>query len=349
MSKKENQHYVPKFYLRNFSWENNLKEIGIYNVVNNFHFERAPIKSQACRPYFYDSDSTIENSLSKLENVNTFFFKDIIAHNSLPPKSISFKEPLLKFILLFELRNPVAAENFEQSINAYIQKLPNLTNIPSGSYLKIPKAVIFQLSLLEKAVDCCSDLNVKLLCNITNVPFITSDNPVIKYNQFLERHKFFGGITGYGTKGLQFFLPISPIHIIVFYDSSVYKLGNKKETTIAIKSDFDVHQLNLLQCLNVNQTIFYNHNININYIVNLCNESLKYQKPNKVKFESNPSHIGIQEPKLDSEYLIHWITECRIKLKLDFVKELSVAKLAKIDNTQYQMRPKFLEKIKYLH
>lgn len=347
MASKENQHYVPKFYLRNFSWENNLKEIGVYNVVTGFHFDRAALKKQTCKPYFYGKDLTIEDHLSKLESINAFFFKDIITHDSLPPNSIDYKKPLLKFILLFELRNPVAADNFEESINALAHKMPNVTKLPADAYIKIPDTVIFTLSILEKAVDYCMDLNVKLLSNRSNVPFITCDNPLIKYNQYLERHKFFGGSTGYGSKGLQLFIPISPFHTLVFYDSSIYKIGNKKEYTVQINSEIDVHQLNLLQCLNANEIIFYNHFINDIYIESLLKESLKYPRPNKVKVEENPQKLGVSAPKKDSEYLIHWITECRINLKLDFIKELSVAKLKHIDKTKYQMRKKFLEKIKY--
>lgn len=344
--KNVNQHYIPKFYLRNFSWQNNLKEIGIYNVVNGFHFDRAALKNQACKPYFYGKDLAVEDFLSKHEDVNAFIFKDIITYGSLPPNSIDFKKPLLYFILLFELRNPVAAVNFEESINALVHKMPAITKLPTATKIKISDAVIFSLSMLDKAVDYCMDLNVKLLINCSNIPFITSDNPLIKYNQYLERNKFPIGSIGYGTKGLQLFIPISPLYSLVFYDSSIYKVGNKKGNTVVINSDNDVLQLNLLQCLNANEIIFYNEFINYKQIEHLLKESLKYPKPNKVRIEGNPQKFGISVPKKDTEYLIHWITECRINLKLDFIKELSVAKLKQVDKTNYQMREKFLRKIK---
>ena len=34
---KKNQHYVPKFYLRNFSFEDNKKQIGLFNLENEFY------------------------------------------------------------------------------------------------------------------------------------------------------------------------------------------------------------------------------------------------------------------------------------------------------------------------
>jgi hypothetical protein len=349
MANKENQHYVPKFYLRFFSQENNLKEIGIYNIVSGFSFDKAPIKGQAYKPYFYGKDLTIEEWLSKSENITSFFFKDIIAHSSLPPNSINYKEPLLKFVLLFELRNPVEAENFEDSFNLFIAKFPDITKIPPDYKIKFNNPALIKLSLLDKALACCKDLKLKLLLNGTSKPFITSDNPMIKYNQFLERHKYYAGICGFGTKGLQIFIPISCGHMLVFYDSSIYKIGNKKDNAVFIVEENDIDQLNLLQCLNAYQIVFYNHFTNSDYIRKLMDKASKYQKPNQAIIEEvdNPKLYGIPNQKKGSRLIMHQVSELRVNLQLRFIKEISAAKTLSIDKTQYQMRDKALEILKY--
>jgi len=77
MTTKKNQHFVPKFYLRNFSYEMNNKEIGIYNINTGFSYNKAPIKGQAYKSYFYGKDNDVEDKLSKAEGFTSFIFKKI--------------------------------------------------------------------------------------------------------------------------------------------------------------------------------------------------------------------------------------------------------------------------------
>ena len=55
---------------------------------------------------------------------------------------------------------------------------------------------------------------------------MTSDNPVVLYNMFLERM----GVdeSGMGSRGAFIFMPLSPGLAIVLYDGKVYKIGNKR-------------------------------------------------------------------------------------------------------------------------
>jgi hypothetical protein len=342
MSIQENQHYVPKFYLRCFSNQNNPKEIGIYNIKTGFSFEKAPIKGQAYKPYFYGKDLSVENWLGKLENLTSFCFNGIIKHCSFPSKSINYKDLLLKFVLLFELRNPVGAQNMEDSFNLLAKHIPDFPKLPEGTKIKITDPVLIWLSVGDKAFACCKDLQLKLLLNYTTVPFISSDNPKIKYNQFLERHNYPAGIVGLGSRGLQIFFPISSALMLVFYDNTTYKIGNKKEDNIRIVDEKEIDQLNLLQCLNANEIIFYNNFTNSAYIQKLMGKTSNFKKPNKPVIEEAENYIPFEGTNNDkiSKLLIHRITESRINLQLKFIKELSVAKLLTIDKKQFQIREK---------
>ena len=91
------------------------------------------------------------------------------------------------------------------------------------------------------------DLDVKILINKSNIPFITSDNPIVKYNQFLEERKWNGSKTGFGLVGLQIFVPLNQYITLIFYDSSIYKIGNRKQIKIEINRNDEIQQLNLLQ------------------------------------------------------------------------------------------------------
>jgi hypothetical protein len=345
MAIQENQHYVPKLYLRLFSNENCLKDIGIFNINTGFSFDKASIKGQAYKSFFYGKDLTVEKELSKIENYTSICFNDIIGNNSLPPKSINYKNILLKFVLLFELRNPVGAQNLEDSMNLLINKFPNFPKIPDGYKIKIDNPVLILMSLWDKTLDCCKDLQIKLLINKTSVPFITSDNPMIKYNQFLERHKYIAGITGLGTRGLQIFFPISSAHMLIFYDSTTYKIGNKRDDNVFVTKEIEIDQLNMLQCMNSNQIVFYNHFTNSAYVRKLFDKTSNFQRPNKPIIEevTNFKPFWGTNQKKDANFLMHRITEIRINLQLNFIKELSAAKSLSIDKTKYQIREKALE------
>jgi hypothetical protein len=105
------------------------------------------------------------------------------------------------------------------------------------------------------------DLCFKLVINKTKEPFITSDHPVVLYNQFLEPRKKYGNNTGLACKGLEIFLPISPRHLLIFFDPDVYKVENKSNVSVDITADADVKALNLLQCISADKNLYFNEEI----------------------------------------------------------------------------------------
>lgn len=58
---KKNQHFIPQFYLRNFSYYSNGKEIGIYVPTINFFKNDVAIKHQGSKNFFYGKDEIIED------------------------------------------------------------------------------------------------------------------------------------------------------------------------------------------------------------------------------------------------------------------------------------------------
>jgi hypothetical protein len=89
------------------------------------------------------------------------------------------------------------------------------------------------------------DLRWKLLQNKTDLPFITSDHPAVRYNQFLEPRIRSGSNTGLVARGLQMFLPLSPKHVLVLFDSETYKVGGMKlrVMNVDVTHDEDVDEL----------------------------------------------------------------------------------------------------------
>ncbi|NLO82232.1 MAG: DUF4238 domain-containing protein [Clostridiales bacterium] len=99
---KVRHHYVPKFYLRNFS--NNDKSIGMFINRNKRYIKHASIKEQACKEYLYGKEQTIEDALMNIENKASVIIKNIINSSKLPQKETEDYHFLLMYILLQEAK-----------------------------------------------------------------------------------------------------------------------------------------------------------------------------------------------------------------------------------------------------
>jgi hypothetical protein len=226
MTDKKNQHYLPQFYLRNFSYNGNKKQIGIFNLKNEFFFNMSAIKNQGSKNFFYGYDGLIEDSLSDIEYLLSNTIKNILDTERIPHKRMPHQINLLHFIALTDLRNPMTMEKIKGSwngINNSMLKMHSKANtsefLPKYNHDEVIKLALSEVPLV---VENMADLNFKLLINNTLVPFISSDYPIVKYNQYLEEKNWKHGKTGYGNTGLQIFIPLNSRIMILFYDAMIY-------------------------------------------------------------------------------------------------------------------------------
>jgi hypothetical protein len=91
-----------------------------------------------------------------------------------------------------------------------------------------------------------------------------------------EKAKF-GSYTGVASKGLQIFLPLSPNYLLVFYDSVIYKIGEKKKLIVDITDIKDVKQLNDLQWLNSLENIYFHRDFPIIELDNMGKRNQKHE------------------------------------------------------------------------
>jgi hypothetical protein len=180
------------------------------------------------------------------------------------------------------------------------------------------------------------------LINETRTPFLASDFPIVRYNQYLERIKYPRGKTGYGTIGLQIFIPISPSLMLVFFDRSIYKLGLRKRTTHNIKDEGSINKLNELQFVNCLNTIYFNEQISEQYIERLSKITNKYTKAHISRSElsyivkKGESIVEVQKDK--KNLVIVGATECETKLDLPFLKYHKNSRNVKLSNSAAQFR-----------
>lgn len=344
---KKNQHYIPKFYLRNFSYNNNKKQIGLFNLSTNFFFQAATLKDNGSKNFFYGADGIIEEYLSKAENNFANIIRDIIANRALPEKYSKEHIDLLYFVALTDFRNPSRVENIKQQrkeVEKRILELQEDTDLQKICPERTHEEIV-ALSLLNtsKVMKMILDLDYKLLINKTSMPFITSDFPVVKYNQFLEKKRWRYGKTGYSSIGLQIFIPLDSKLTILLYDDTIYRVGVKKNNTMNITNINDVDKLNTLQFINCIDSVFFDEKANEIYIKRIHKSSKKYQRANIVKSESsflveNEKDI-IALSKGKRNFIYTYKTDCDMNLDIDGLKMLYPINKVKLNEFVVQQRP----------
>jgi hypothetical protein len=347
----KNQHFVPQFFQRFFSYENNGKTIGMFNTKLNRFKSNVPISSQLSSDYFYGKDGNLENWLSQLETDSSPIFRKMWEKEKLPIAQSQDHLKMLHFMVILDLRNPIRFKilnNFEQKLPSTKSKISEgnvSTDMVCG--LKEHQTDQGKLNSLKSAELLVSDLlylKYKLIKNTTSNPFIISDNPIILYNQFLEKRNWkFGIQRDFGLKGLQLFLPLSDSYMLAVYDPNIYKLGNKKEHVVTIDDKNSIDQLNLLQFLNSENTVNFSHRASKHYIDTLYERSKKHKKANDASINVHKMNIPKRFANFTAQIIEMGVSDLNIKLtlqKLNFISKSSTVKLKSLDD-QYRKNVKF--------
>ena len=286
VTEKRNQHYVPRFHLKRFCVDGNERVIRLFNVRSQKFVASANLYNQASHDYYYGRDGFVEDQLQIMEEIFAGMLNRIVA-SSQPPKHNSEEfENLMSFLVVTDLRNPISRDSMLGSMKAVTDLLmkdgtDEIKAAFKGQTPELSNPGAFQLQYANKVIPTLFDLHVKLIDNKTSVPFILSDNPVAKYNQFFEDKPKHTSSSGYGHEGLQIFVPLTPRYSVIVYDSRMYYVGSRKGKIVTISNPEDVHQLNTLQLLNSYHNVFGNEALTESYILDLNKRSQKFEKPNR--------------------------------------------------------------------
>jgi hypothetical protein len=160
----------------------------------------------------------------------------------------------------------------------------------------------------------------------------------VKYNQYLEQKKAIRGKTGYASIGIQLFLPLNPYKTILFYDSNTYKVGDKKKNYIELTRQEEINQLNLLQILNCERTIYFNNEISNNYLLALKNKLFQYSK-GSITNSQILHRINEKGEKMEDGSLI-WLSANSIDINLA-ISNITLTKkirISQFDNSKPNIR-----------
>lgn len=290
----KNQHYVPQFYLRNFSEdERSLKKAVL---SSGKVFETSSIRGECSKDYFYGSDGYVERLLGCIEEDCAEYFRDAIRFNQdkdkIPNK---MRCCFAAFATLQFMRTKKNNDFFANTDKEHNKILANLyerdygpDSIPEElrekDYSTLSQTAVYSAIMLYPALN---DLTCVFLDNETDEDYVLSDNPVVCQNPLLEKFSTCN-CSGFATRGLQIYIPLTPRRVVCLYDSEAYKFP--KKSLIHIYSKKDVVALNNLQFMNAENNVYFTaKNIDITRYLDFRNEYVKKQ-PSPVRTLKHPDN-----------------------------------------------------------
>ena len=175
MADKKKQHFVPRFYLKNFSLLKNGKTIGIFNVENEKFIPEGALKNQAYKNYFYGKDKVIENALGTLEGPSSEIISKIINYEIFPNKATENHIVLLTFIIFLHSRTKYIADEQNEMTDKFVKLLfskdPRLKDNLDKIQVGLKNSPQTCLKTAAMSLPLVFDLNYKIFVNQTRNGF----------------------------------------------------------------------------------------------------------------------------------------------------------------------------------
>lgn len=340
MPSKKHQHYVSLFYLKFFSHNNKGRQISLYNLKSHKYIIKSSLRDQASENYFYGSNGVMESGFEILENRTSKVLSQMIKENWHPKYYSKNHHVILTFTILLNARTQRTADELNEMVDKLskliLAKDPRVKNRLDEVKIGYIKPAQINVQIVASMIPIAMDLGFKIILNKTKTSFITSDHPVVFYNQFFESRKYMESEIGLASKGLQIFFPISPQHLLIFYDTGIYKVGGKSHRPIDVSNTKEIDDLNRLQILNARDNLYFNASVNETYISNLYAQVSKYQTKSRVRVKEYPS--ATLDDKLHRSLVHTFKKDIRCKLSLSFVKFTKHAKNFEFDNRVVYVR-----------
>ncbi|KEC86336.1 MULTISPECIES: DUF4238 domain-containing protein [unclassified Acinetobacter] len=353
MNDKQNQHFVPQYYFRNFSDDEN--SIRMLLKKTGKTVENAAIDNQASQDNFYGSRETEK----EVTSFDTEYYQ-LLSQTVLDIKNNTLKNDVLekikKAVIFQEYRTLRERENKQPLINFYGEflqpQIEDLNNYDSGVSSEITDVIrnslkkalegmsnqkaqqIFSMFNIESEIIEIEDLKAIFLKNISGTPFIFGDTPVTRFNPALEGTPY----DKHGNKhhGLVIHYPINSEISFLIFDSNSYNIQKYKKV-FELKNKNDIDQLNKLQIHNSINSVYFKEFKYAQYVKDLWNQEKNNFTTDQPRIECLP------EITVDG-YLTGRNIQTLIKLEPTYVPKLSFLEIIKISDSKYlPFRSKFIQ------
>lgn len=249
------QHYVPQFYLRNFSEDGD--HVFSYHLGSK-KAVRMPIKNICQSSYFYCDNGDFEKILCSLEQLQAKVIRQILSQQNFDDIDKEDFFHLLLFLLLQNTRTKQTQEVLDGFVNDFFHLC--FKNELKEIDLDNPESIVATLKISHfltmapamMGVELIMDLVPILIVNNTEVNFVTSDAPIVLYN-YVKMKKL--SLSGFQSPGLQIHCPLTEKMYLLLIDPDFYKVSFDSDSLIIIDDTSDVNALNKLQLYNCSHSL----------------------------------------------------------------------------------------------
>lgn len=281
MSIPRSHHFVPQFYLRQFSPDR--RSLAVLHKASGRVFDCAPIRGQCAINNFHGWHPDAEKSLSVLESASAAVIARILANEKLPPSGSDDRDTLNLHVALQALRTQTMASSNDAMAERFVRLMAQgdeaMKDVDFDRFRighQYPAALPIRIAL--ETYPSLGSLDGCLLRAGVGCNFVTSDNPIVLYNSALS-DVWWQGVTGLDSEGLQIFFPISTKFCVYLFDPKIYKSASN--TYLRILSEEDLNKILALITLNSNKAIYaeqIDHLIRITAIRDLNRDFEGYER-----------------------------------------------------------------------
>lgn len=255
------QHYVPRFYLQNFTIDENKDYLYCFDKTN-FRKFRVNCRNIASESYFYDitkdADQQTEKGFSELESLFHSVYGKLIVEEDLGCLTSFEKLVMAYFVATQEIRTREHRITLKHMIKGVTDKLskeeisPELEEKLRLKELKTEEGLkALHMGILEdvpKYAEIMYKMKWVLFINRTDIPCWCSDHPVNRSNSL-------GDELGLLSNGIEIDFPLTPSISLCLGDPALFwLLPNKYE----ILDEQNIIYLNSLQVSESTRYVFSN-------------------------------------------------------------------------------------------
>jgi hypothetical protein len=334
MAAQANQHFVPQFYFRMFT--GNERRVHLLLKKDHRIVLHAAIKGQCARHRFYPAE--IERQFSDLEDQHSRalrLWRDLAWS---PPVRL---EPehlagLLEAVLFQRARTQLELEKTApahealmlEMVKEHVRRSPKIENrnlllqhLERGDITikgNPQRLAAMAISSAMQSALLISDLDVHVLRNRTDYPFLFGGSPVVFYNT-LYRNVTDRGVLGFQTPGLQIFFPLDSRTVIMLLDAQAYGGRYRDSLTVDVNSRCDVSQMNALQLHHSHQAIYFADARDRDYVLDLWDAHARMVVESREQLHNRKGWLVEGQPVGDSLYHV-FEPHLNIHLALSFIE-----------------------------
>jgi hypothetical protein len=286
MAENKKQHFVPRFYLGNFSFDGGART-NLIRIAELKAISGIGVADQCQDAYFYGKDLTLEKALATIEASAAKVIRGILGGGTIAPHGTPEDAVLKTHICLQWTRTRSFSEGLDSSLSQMLKLAHRGTFRRAGFSESDLQDVEFgreegPRDAVANGADYIpffADLEPKLVHANDLGEFVTSDDPVVLTNPFYLG-RFPGGIAGPALEGTVVLYPVSPQFLVILYDRKCYRVGAPGKRIVPLSSVSDLIALNNHHFLNASENLYHRdaahapkHLAEFSNVKNLRNES----------------------------------------------------------------------------